>query len=108
MSTLTRRGLKNILAKNADDIVILSSLRTSITRSNRGAFKDAYPEELLSAVLRATLAANPNLDPALINDVARHSSQRTRRHQSRPHGHERLWVPFFDQFLPLTAPVPPG
>ncbi|ELR03307.1 hypothetical protein GMDG_06055 [Pseudogymnoascus destructans 20631-21] len=91
MSTLTRRGLKNILAKNADDIVILSSLRTSITRSNRGAFKDAYPEELLSAVLRATLAANPNLDPALINDVARHSSQRTRRHQSRPHGHERLW-----------------
>ncbi|KFZ02309.1 hypothetical protein V500_00305 [Pseudogymnoascus sp. VKM F-4518 (FW-2643)] len=70
MSTLARRGLKNILAKNADDIVILSSLRTAITRSNRGAFKDAYPEELLSAVLRATLAANPNLDPALINDVA--------------------------------------
>ncbi|KAF7502600.1 hypothetical protein GJ744_005441 [Endocarpon pusillum] len=35
-----------------------------------GAFKDAYPEELLSALLKATLAANPNLDPAKIDDVA--------------------------------------
>ncbi|KAI5285390.1 hypothetical protein KEM54_000614, partial [Ascosphaera aggregata] len=35
-----------------------------------GGFKDAYPEELLSHVLRAILAANKNLDPALIGDVA--------------------------------------
>ena len=65
-----RHGLKNLLAKNADDIVILSSLRTAITRANKGGFKDAYPEELLSAVLKATLSKNPNLDPSLINDVA--------------------------------------
>ena len=32
--------------------------------------KDAYPEELLSVVLRATLDKNPNLDPAKIDDVA--------------------------------------
>jgi acetyl-CoA acyltransferase 1 len=64
-----RKGLKNILTKNPDDIVILSSLRTPITRAYKGHFKDAYPEELLAAVLKATLAANPNLDPALIQDV---------------------------------------
>lgn len=70
MASIARKGLKNILSKNPDDVVILSSLRTAITRANRGSFKDAYPEELLSAVLKATLAANPNLDPALIDDVA--------------------------------------
>lgn len=69
MAGVVRKGLKNILAKNADDVVILSSLRTAITRANKGHFKDAYPEELLATVLKATLAANPNLDPALIQDV---------------------------------------
>src|SRR5271170_2583918 len=69
MAGVVRKGLKNILTKNPDDIVILSSLRTPITRANKGHFKDAYPEELLAAVLRATLAANPNLDPAKIQDV---------------------------------------
>lgn len=64
-----RRGLKNILKKDPSDIVILSSLRTPITRSYKGGLRDAYPEELLAAVLKATLAAVPNLDPALIQDV---------------------------------------
>lgn len=66
----TRHGLRNLLAKHPEDIVILSSLRTAITRANKGGFKDAYPEELLSAVLKATLEKNMNLDPALIQDVA--------------------------------------
>lgn len=66
----TRHGLKNLLAKHPEDIVILSSLRTAITRANKGGFKDAYPEELLSAVLKATLEKNKTLDPALIQDVA--------------------------------------
>jgi acetyl-CoA acyltransferase 1 len=69
MAGVVRKGLKNILQKNPDDIVILSSLRTAITRANKGGFKDAYPEQLLAAVLKATLAANPNLDPALVQDV---------------------------------------
>lgn len=68
--SLSGRGLKSILQKNPTDVVILSSLRTPITRAKKGGFKDAYPEELLSAVLKATLAANPNLDPAKIDDVA--------------------------------------
>lgn len=70
MSGPIRRGLKEILRKDPSDIVILSSLRTPITRSYKGSLRSAYPEELLAAVLRATLAANPSLDPSLIEDVA--------------------------------------
>ncbi|KAI1118661.1 Thiolase, N-terminal domain-containing protein [Nemania sp. NC0429] len=64
------RGLKAVLSKAASDTVILSSLRTPVCRSYRGQLKDAYPEELLATVLRATLAANPSLDPAAVGDVA--------------------------------------
>jgi acetyl-CoA acyltransferase 1 len=64
------KGLSAVIAKAPTDIVILSSLRTPICRSYRGQLKDAYPEELLSVVLRATLDANPNLDPNQIDDVA--------------------------------------
>ncbi|KAI5310364.1 hypothetical protein KEM55_007898 [Ascosphaera atra] len=70
MAAPVRRGLSQILQKSPDDVVILSSLRTAVTRAKKGGFKDAYPEELLSHVLRATLEANPNLPPAIIGDVA--------------------------------------
>ncbi|KAK1754232.1 peroxisomal 3-ketoacyl-CoA thiolase 2 [Echria macrotheca] len=59
-----------VLAKAPTDVVILSSLRTPICRSYKGQLRDAYPEELLSVVLRATLDAHPDLDPARIDDVA--------------------------------------
>ncbi|KAI0204466.1 Thiolase, N-terminal domain-containing protein [Astrocystis sublimbata] len=62
--------LKAVLTKAPTDTVILSSLRTPICRSYKGQLKDAYPEELLATVLRATLAANPNLAPSEIQDVA--------------------------------------
>ncbi len=64
------KGIAALLSKAPTDTVILSSLRTPICRSNRGQLKDAYPEELLSVVLRATLDANPGLDAARIDDVA--------------------------------------
>ncbi|KAI1446036.1 thiolase [Annulohypoxylon stygium] len=64
------KGLSSILAKSPSDTVILSSLRTPICRSYRGQLKDAYPEELLATVLRATLDANPGLPPEAIEDVA--------------------------------------
>jgi acetyl-CoA acyltransferase 1 len=68
MASPIPRGLKQVLQKSPNDIVILSSLRTAVTRAKKGGFKDAYPEELLASVLRATLKANPNLDPALIEE----------------------------------------
>ena len=64
------RGIKAVLAKSPSDVVVLSALRTPVCRSYKGSLKDAYPEELLSVVLRATLDANPNLPSAAINDVA--------------------------------------
>lgn len=69
-ATTLPKGLAAVLSKTPTDTVILSSLRTPICRSYKGQLKDAYPEELLSVVLRATLDANPNLDPAKIEDVA--------------------------------------
>ncbi|KAK5047235.1 hypothetical protein LTR84_006757 [Exophiala bonariae] len=64
------RGLKAVLEKSPSDVVILSSLRTPVTRSYKGGFRNAYDHELLSHVLRATLAANPNLPTEKIGDVA--------------------------------------
>ncbi|KAK5107197.1 hypothetical protein LTR62_001643 [Meristemomyces frigidus] len=69
MSGFIQKGTKNILSKQPHDIVFLTVLRTPVTRAKKGGFKDAYDHELLSHVLRATLAAVPNLDPAVINDV---------------------------------------
>jgi acetyl-CoA acyltransferase 1 len=64
-----QKGTKNILQKHPNDIVFLSALRTPVTRAKKGGFKDAYDHELLSHVLKATLAKVPNLDPRKIDDV---------------------------------------
>jgi len=69
MAAFIQKGTKNILSKQPHDIVFLSALRTPVTRSKKGGFKDAHDHELLAHVLRATLAANPNLDPGAIQDV---------------------------------------
>jgi acetyl-CoA acyltransferase 1 len=65
------KGVANILAKAPTDVVILSSVRTAITRSYKGHFKDAYPEELLASVLkhvREQTAPGTDLGP-VIEDV---------------------------------------
>lgn len=64
------KGKAAVLAKAASDIVILSANRTPICRSYKGQLKDAYPEQLLAAVLAATRDAVPNLDPSVVEDVA--------------------------------------
>lgn len=70
MTGFIQKGVKNILQKNPNDVVFLSSIRTPVTRAKKGGLKDAYPEELLYVVLKATLDKNPNLDPGRIQDVA--------------------------------------
>ncbi|KAM0792293.1 hypothetical protein ACM66B_004983 [Microbotryomycetes sp. NB124-2] len=52
-ASAVRRSLANITKKNADDIVFVTSLRTPVGKF-RGGFKDMYPEELLSHVLKST------------------------------------------------------
>merc|ERR1712000_28240 len=68
MAGFIQKGLKNILTKSPQDIVILSSLRTPVTKAKKGGFKDAYDHELLAAVL-AIRQRHPNLDPRLVEDI---------------------------------------
>ncbi|GHJ85447.1 hypothetical protein NliqN6_1849 [Naganishia liquefaciens] len=60
---------ETILRKQADDVVICASVRTALTRYKKGGFKDALPEDLLSAVLKATVQRS-GIDPKLIEDIA--------------------------------------
>ncbi|KAF2663902.1 beta ketoadipyl CoA thiolase, TH2 [Microthyrium microscopicum] len=63
------RGTRAILQKHPSDAVILSCLRTPVTRAKRGPLANTHDHALLATVLRATLAANPRLDPSQIADV---------------------------------------
>lgn len=49
MATLTRR-LKALTTKSPNDVVILSAVRSPITRAFKGGFKDAWPEDILAPV----------------------------------------------------------
>jgi acetyl-CoA acyltransferase 1 len=69
MASFIQKGARSILQKRPTDVVILSALRTPVTRSKKGGLRDAYDHEMLATVLKATLAANPSLDPAAIQDV---------------------------------------
>jgi acetyl-CoA acyltransferase 1 len=62
-------GKAAVLAKNDNDVVIVTAVRTAMTKGKRGGFKDTRPEELLSGVLRAAYT-KVNLDPALIEDIS--------------------------------------
>ncbi|KAG6917092.1 hypothetical protein DXG01_003981 [Tephrocybe rancida] len=59
----------NLLQKRADDVVIVSAVRTAITKARKGGFKDTHPELLLSHVLRAVYTS-VSLDPKLIEDIS--------------------------------------
>jgi len=54
--------------KSADDVVIVSALRTAIGRANKGNFKDTTPDVLLSAVLSGVLKQS-GVKPELIGDI---------------------------------------
>lgn len=58
----------SIGVKSPDDVVIVSALRTPIARARKGPFKDTFPEELLAAVLKATIQKT-GINPALVDDI---------------------------------------
>ncbi|TRM58108.1 Thiolase, N-terminal domain-containing protein [Schizophyllum amplum] len=65
----TSAARAKILQKNDNDVVIVSAVRTAMTKARKGGFKDTRPELLLSHVLRAAYQ-KVNLDPKLIEDIA--------------------------------------
>ncbi|XP_020273969.1 3-ketoacyl-CoA thiolase 2, peroxisomal-like [Asparagus officinalis] len=51
-----------------DDVVIVAAYRTAICKSKRGGFKDTYPEDLLTPVLKAVIDKT-KLDPKEVGDI---------------------------------------
>ncbi|KAJ7929378.1 acetyl-CoA acetyl transferase [Mycena leptocephala] len=58
-----------VLAKHDDDVVIVSAIRSALTKGKKGGFKDTNPEEILSHVLRHVYTS-VKLDPKLIEDIS--------------------------------------
>jgi len=54
--------------KGADDVVIVSALRTAIAKARKGGFKDTSPDDLLVAVFKGVLDQT-KMNPELIQDV---------------------------------------
>uniref|UniRef100_A0A0D2YB38 Thiolase N-terminal domain-containing protein n=1 Tax=Fusarium oxysporum (strain Fo5176) TaxID=660025 RepID=A0A0D2YB38_FUSOF len=118
------RGIASILVKAPSDVVILSSLRTPICRANRGSLKDAFPEELLASVLKATIDGVPNLDPSIIEDVAvgvvlyelggSKAARMAMNHVGYPNtthlkaAEARAFGLFSDEIVPVTQKKPDG
>ncbi|RHZ74116.1 hypothetical protein Glove_227g164 [Diversispora epigaea] len=55
--------------KSPEDVVIVTAVRTPLTKANKGGFKDTLPEELLAAVFKAILDKS-KIDPKSIQDIA--------------------------------------
>ena len=45
------------------EAVVVSALRTAVTKAKKGAFKDTRPDDLLAEIMRGALAQVPQLDP---------------------------------------------
>ncbi|KAJ7632323.1 acetyl-CoA acetyl transferase [Roridomyces roridus] len=58
-----------VLAKHDDDVVIISAIRSALTKGKKGGFKDTHPEEILAHVL-THVYKSVNLDPKLIEDIS--------------------------------------
>ncbi|KAL6241446.1 hypothetical protein RBB50_011710 [Rhinocladiella similis] len=67
-TTTQSPGLKKILEKNPDDIVITCATRTPLTKARKGGLKDTPADELLIHVLKA-LKTKSRIDPSKVDDV---------------------------------------
>ncbi|KAI9362346.1 Thiolase, N-terminal domain-containing protein [Pilaira anomala] len=54
--------------KSPEDVVIVSALRTPMTRARKGPLKDTLPEEMLSVVFKAIISQT-GIDPSLVQDI---------------------------------------
>lgn len=61
-------GMGTLGVKKDDDVVIVSALRTPMTRARKGLLSQTAPELMLSHILKATMD-RIELDPSLVEDV---------------------------------------
>ncbi|KAL3426722.1 3-ketoacyl-thiolase [Phlyctema vagabunda] len=54
MATINRT-IRTAFQKSANDVVLLSAVRSPITRAFKGGLKDAYPEDILMPVMKAAV-----------------------------------------------------
>ncbi|KAL6234025.1 hypothetical protein BDW75DRAFT_251692 [Aspergillus navahoensis] len=59
---------RSALKKTPNDIVLLSAVRSPITRAFKGGFRDSHPEDLLIPILQASLQ-RAHISPDSVNDV---------------------------------------
>ena len=57
------------MAKNPRDVVVVSAVRTAVTKAKKGALKDTRPDDLMIIAIQGALERVPGFDPALIDDV---------------------------------------
>jgi acetyl-CoA acyltransferase len=57
------------MSKNPRDPVVVSAVRTPVTKARRGGLKDTRPDDLMIIAIKAAVARAPGLDPAQIADV---------------------------------------
>ncbi|KAF5328246.1 hypothetical protein D9619_013403 [Psilocybe cf. subviscida] len=70
MAPVQSTSQKNaVLQKHDDDVVIVSAVRSAVTRARKGGFKDTSAEFILAEILKAAYT-RPGLDPKLIEDIS--------------------------------------
>ncbi|TVY82961.1 Peroxisomal 3-ketoacyl-CoA thiolase A [Lachnellula suecica] len=63
-----RTAARRISEKLPNDVVILSAVRSPVTRAFKGGFKDAYPEDIIGPVM-AEAVKRANIETKDVNDV---------------------------------------
>ncbi|RTE73901.1 hypothetical protein BHE90_011673 [Fusarium euwallaceae] len=67
MSGITRSA-RALMTKSPNDVVVLSAIRSPITRSFKGGFKDAWPEDILGPIM-AEAPRRANIEAKDVQDV---------------------------------------
>ncbi|KAL6353569.1 hypothetical protein LRP88_14065 [Fusarium phalaenopsidis] len=67
MSRITRSA-RALMTKSPNDVVVLSAIRSPITRSFKGGFKDAWPEDILGPIM-AEAPRRANIEAKDVQDV---------------------------------------
>ncbi|BEJ11950.1 hypothetical protein CspHIS471_0204100 [Cutaneotrichosporon sp. HIS471] len=67
-NALPSLGKARLLMNSADDVVIVSTVRTPLTKAKKGGFKDTLHEDLLKAVL-VEVVKRGKVDPTTIGDI---------------------------------------